>query len=50
MVGRASASLFSVFDRECVVRRTINAPGGGSEVPEALLEPGVGAGLTGSPW
>ena len=22
----------------------------GSEVPEALLEPGVGAGLTGSPW
>ena len=26
------------------------SPGGGSEVPEALLEPGVGAGLTGSPW
>src|SRR5574341_1281989 len=25
------------------------SPGGGSEVPEALLEPGVGAGLTGSP-
>ena len=24
------------------------SPGGGSEVPEALLEPGVGAGLTGS--
>src|SRR5574340_1096531 len=26
------------------------SPGGGSEVPEALLEPGVGGGLTGSPW
>src|SRR5574341_393107 len=26
------------------------SPGGGSEVPEALLEPGVGAGLTWSPW
>ena len=26
------------------------SPGGGSELPEALLEPGVGAGLTGSPW
>ena len=26
------------------------SPGGGSEVPAALLEPGVGAGLTGSPW
>src|SRR5574340_110737 len=26
------------------------SPGGGSEVPEALLEPGAGAGLTGSPW
>ena len=24
MVGWASASLFSVFDRQCVVRRTIN--------------------------
>ena len=24
MVGWASATLFSVFDRECVVRRTVN--------------------------
>ena len=31
-------------------RKTFEKPGGGSEVPEALLEPGVGAGLTGSPW
>ena len=27
-----------------------HSPDGGSAVPEALLEPGVGAGLTGSPW
>ena len=44
------AILKYVLDIKKYYRQDTSQPGGGSEVPEALLEPGVGAGLTGSPW
>ena len=49
-LGRVQGQAFGAPGRRVPGAPRSPGTGGGGGVPEALLEPGVGAGLTGSPW